>query len=391
MVRLGGVAPTDAALAAAALLLVQAEIWTTDVQGSFPALVVGGLLVSVPLAWRQVAPLASGGLVCAGWFVMTSAATGDFPPQVPVLPVTVAVYSAAAWTRGTSRAALAGAVTLGLMVAAYLAAPEADVDDFFPYAVWAGAFGTGRLVQRRSAEATRAATRAAASELAREVAEQEATERERARIARDLHDVVGHSVSLMVVQAGAERLRLGSGGPTAEALLRIEDAGREALRDLRAMLGVMGPGDGRTDDPAGLAPLPVIDDLDALVERLRGAGLTATVRMEGARDEVAGGVQVAVYRVVQEALTNVVRHAPGAAVTVAVEVSNGQVDLRVDNDCASPAVREGRAVRNGGGGEGSGRGLIGMRERVAAHGGTLTAGPRPGGGFRVAATIPGPS
>lgn len=198
---------------------------------------------------------------------------------------------------------------------------------------------------------------------------------ERMRIARELQDVVAHSVSVMVVQAGAAR-RLLQRRPerVADALLSVESTGREALTELRRLLGPLTDRDGR----AALTPPPGLAELDALVERLARAGLQVDVRVEGAPRALPPGLDVTVYRIVQEALTNVIEHAGGAHTEVVVRYRDQELELEVlDAGGGDAAVAMG-----------AGRGLLGMRERAALYGGELEAGPRPEGGFAVRARLP---
>jgi signal transduction histidine kinase len=202
-----------------------------------------------------------------------------------------------------------------------------------------------------------------------------AVEAERARIAGELHDVVTHNVSVMVVQAGAARSVLDSSPDDArEALLAVEASGRTAMSELRHLLGLLAPAGGEEDM---LVPQPGAARVPALVERVRAAGLNVELTVTGARD-LSPGVDLAAYRVVQEALTNVIKHAGTARAAVVLEYRPDDLLITVTDD--------GRPV-TGSGGPG-GRGLIGLRERIGLYGGELDAGPRPGGGWRVRARIP---
>ncbi|HXM57837.1 MAG TPA: histidine kinase [Candidatus Dormibacteraeota bacterium] len=198
---------------------------------------------------------------------------------------------------------------------------------------------------------------------------------ERSRIARELHDVVAHSVSLMVVQAGAARRLLGADADrAADALRAVEGGGRDALTELRRMLGLLaGP-----SDEAAVEGQPGLDQLEALVTRVRGAGLPVELRVEGHRRPLPSGLDLSAYRVVQEALTNVLKHARGARAEVVARFEERELRLEVvdSGGMAAPDAA------------GAGRGLVGMRERVAACGGELDAGPRPEGGFAVRARLP---
>ena len=202
-----------------------------------------------------------------------------------------------------------------------------------------------------------------------------AVEAERTRIAGELHDVVTHNVSVMVVQAGAARSVLASSPDEArEALLAVEASGRTAMSELRHLLGLLAPPGG---DEAVLVPQPGAGQVPSLVERVRAAGLSVELSVTGAHD-LPPGVDLAAYRVVQEALTNVIKHAGTSRAAVVLEYRPEDLLITVTDD--------GRPV-TGSGGPG-GRGLIGLRERIALYGGELDAGPRPGGGWRVRARIP---
>jgi signal transduction histidine kinase len=218
-----------------------------------------------------------------------------------------------------------------------------------------------------------------AADLKREQAEamRRATEHERARIARDLHDVVTHNVSMMVIQAGAARQVLTTApDQTREALLAVEAGGRAALAELRHVMGLLTV-DG--ESAAELAPRPGLDGLDALVARVREAGVPVELTVTGPARPLPEGIELAAYRVAQEALTNSVKHAAGATATVVVEY--GAEHVRVEVTDTGGAAAESAATGNR-------RGLIGLRERVAVYGGTLHTGPRPRGGYRVTAVIP---
>jgi signal transduction histidine kinase len=215
-----------------------------------------------------------------------------------------------------------------------------------------------------------------AEQLRRAEAEHEAetrraVEAERARIASELHDVVTHNVSVMVVQAGAARRVLSSSPDDARtALLAVEASGRTAMAELRHLLGLLAP------SGSVLLPQPDLGQVGALVERVRAAGLPVELTVTGARP-LPPGVDLAAYRVVQEALTNVLKHAGQARADVRIEYLPCELRITV--------VDDGRLVD---GSTGGGRGLIGLRERIAVYHGELDAGPRPGGGWRVAARIP---
>jgi signal transduction histidine kinase len=375
----GGWTVLDAALAAALLVLLVAEIVPNPDMTPRATLVALSVPMTVPLAWRSRWSGAVAVVVCAAALVTNLVATGEFPPQLAVFPVLVAIFSAASRLRGWSVVPVA-AVTLALNVAAWVVTDEGAADDFWPWMLWAGAWATGTFVRRREDAAAHHAGRAALLEVEARTAAAESAQRERDRIARELHDVVAHSVSVIVVQAGAERLRLGDEARrTREVLQAIEESGRSALGELRTMLGMLRDAPGE-----GLAPLRGLTGIPALVDGVRQAGLPLELACEppdllaedGAPSDAAG---LAAYRIVQEALTNVVRHAGSVPTRVRLEGSARSLGVLVEND--EPVTFPERAPS-------SGRGILGMRERAQALGGTFEAGPDPRGGFRVVARVP---
>ena len=238
----------------------------------------------------------------------------------------------------------------------------------------------------------------------REAAARTAVDAERARIARELHDIVSHNVSLMIVQAAAAREVLATmPGEAAEALAAIEGAGRNTMTELRNLLGLLAPpphgGTSEDDDApdAGLAPQPSLSRLSPLIDRIAFAGLPVDVRISGEPRPLPGGVDVTAYRIVQEALTNALKHGAGGKAEVTIRYSDRALRVEVLN--SGPSVLTGGAstpAHGGGhsastparGGDGAGRGLLGLRQRVAVYGGDLDARRRLGGGYRVRARIP---
>ncbi|SDP40995.1 Histidine kinase-, DNA gyrase B-, and HSP90-like ATPase [Streptomyces sp. cf386] len=280
------------------------------------------------------------------------------------------------WESGWPALAVAGAAVLALSVALLRTRRR-----------WRDAVGErGWLLERERESAARAAVAA-----------------ERERIARELHDIVSHNVSLMVVQAGAAREVLGTMPDEAAAALRaVEDAGRGAMTDLRHLLGLLAPSPSGEDDDMGegpdaydataadLTPQPGLDRLGQLVDRVSFAGLPVEVRISGEPRPLPQGIDVTAYRIVQEALTNALRHGDGGKAGVTVRYADHALRVEVLN--TGPSVLTGGApqrprpaVRHR---EGTGRGLLGLRERVAVYGGDLDARRRLGGGYRVRARIP---
>jgi signal transduction histidine kinase len=217
--------------------------------------------------------------------------------------------------------------------------------------------------------------RAQLAERERDLAAREAVVEERARIARELHDAIAHNVSMMVVQAGAERRVLDErDGPTREVLETIERIGRGALTEMRRLVGML-----RSDSGDPLTPQPGLDDLPTLVRQVGEAGLPVELQVEGERRELPVGIELSAYRIVQEALTNALKHAGQAHASVRVRYSADSLELEIVDDGAG----ERQAPIAPGG-----HGLVGMRERVALYGGRLDAGRRPSGGFAVRVLLP---
>lgn len=355
-------ARADVLLAGTLAVLALVEVAAIDrrAQGFMLA-----LLMSVPLAWRCVAPLPVT-LVVAGALTAFTRTSGEGNDYVfIVVTIALALYSTGA--HADLRTALAGLLAAAALVIAGVQADFASsASDYLFVAVLITApWLVGRAVRRRDAAAAAAQRRAEA-----------AVGDERARVARELHDVVAHSVGIMVVQAGAAEQVIDRDPAAArEALGTIRATGKAALVDLRHMLGLLRTG----GDHQGPAPQPDLDALDGLVTRVRGAGLPVEVEVEGERRPVGPGVGLAAYRVVQEALTNALKHARGSHATVRLRFEPEALEVTVIDDGGSSN-----------GTAGAGQGLIGMRERVLAHDGDLDAGPIPGGGFRIHARLPLP-
>jgi signal transduction histidine kinase len=340
-----------------------------------PAWAVIGLIecTALPLAVRSRWPLPVWGITLA------AAVAGDllFGGLQLAGPV-IALYTVA--RRHDRRVSLAAAAVTAAGLAGPTASRAADSPLFAigVYVVLAAAWAIGDNVRRRHAYLTRVQAREAAIEEEQQERARVAVAEERARIARELHDVISHNVSVMVLQAAAgadvfathpERSR--------EALGSIEAAGREALAELRRLLTVVdAPGDegGALAPPAGLTRLP------ELVERVRATGLDVSVTVTGDERELPAGIDFSAYRIVQEALTNTLKH--GHAATARVDLRFGAHVLEVE------IVDDGTAAAQANARTGRGHGLIGMRERAAVFGGELQAGPRSGGGFAVRVSIP---
>ncbi|MBN6051785.1 hypothetical protein JYK22_07545 [Nonomuraea sp. RK-328] len=328
-------------------------------------------LTALPLVARRRYPLGTFWVVMAATLATTGAQT-----WITVAAVAVAAYSAVAHSRNRVpavaslllAAVLAGAVDQGITPSL----PSA----LGPYVVLlsAGALASfirfWRHSRRRLAEMRRA----------QEQAMREAAQAERSRIAGELHDVVTHNVSVMVIQAGAARKVMDAHPEqTRQALVAIEASGRAAMAELRNVMGLLAGSESAAGAGDGLEPQPGLDRLDGLIERVRAAGVAVDVTVSLPEGPLPAGVDLAAYRVVQEALTNTMKHAAGAAAAVTIGHRGGSLEIEVTDTGGTPSAQS----RTG-----AGRGLIGLRERVALYGGTLEAAPRAGGGFRLRADIP---
>src|SRR5829696_8182457 len=324
-----------------------------------------GAAMTVPLLARRRAPLAVMTAVAAAiWlqFALLGPSVGALGSWVAYL---VATYSVGA--HAATRRAVVGLV-VSTVPAAVLAVVRlragADASEMVqPVVVLIAAWVAGRISARRHHRAELVEHRAAQVESGAADIAREAAERERTRIARELHDVVSHNMSVMVVQAQAAQTLAGADtGRAVEAMRAVEDAGRTALVEMRRLLGVI-----RADEPAGTpgdrAPQPQLDDLPGLVQRVREAGLPVSYAIDGDPDRVSAGVAVCTYRIVQEALSNVVRHCGAVPTRVHLRVSDSSLDLAVENAAPQRVLPQAPT--------GQGRGLVGMRERVAVFDGKL--------------------
>jgi signal transduction histidine kinase len=380
--------PADAWLFDSALALVAAGLSTAlfvfengPVGGGLPrgTLALGyalALLHTLPLAARRRFPGAVLALSVASGLAV--AALG-LPPVVLGLAILVAVYSVAAY--GGRWLALAGLAAAELGSAAVQLTPgRFQASTVVSNGLVIGAaWLLGHFVGVRRAYTARLEQTAELERARAELARQAVAE-ERLRLARELHDVVAHSISVIAVQSGVGA-HIANTQPqeAAKALAAIEATSRAALTELRRLLGVLR----QEGEPQGsLAPVPGLADLDTLLAELAKAGLAVRLRVEGTASPLPAGVDLSAYRIVQEALTNVVKHAGPASAQVTVGYHDQDVTVEVTDD------GQGSAAPTGDGQARVGHGLIGMRERVAAFGGDLEAGPRPGGGFRVVARLP---
>ncbi|WP_108667950.1 sensor histidine kinase [Euzebya rosea] len=335
---------------------------------STPVAAVVVVLVALPLVFRRSNPGLT--MILTGFGAGAAGAVGI--PIQPLAPI-VALYTVAAWST-LADTVVSTAIFLAITTSLVLSTGQLYVL-YSNTLIVLGVAVLGRLIRAHREQAGELARRAHQLELEREERARLAIRTERTRIAREMHDVLAHSTSVMVVQAtGAKRLVRTRPEAAEDALGVIADTGRQSLADLRRMLGLLR----RDDDGVPTTPQPTLSDIPDLVAEFVDAGVPVDLRMpEGAALE--GPVGLSAYRIVQEALTNVLKHADPERVIVDVRVLDGRIEVEVLDD--GGAARQLDTV-------GGGYGLVGMRERAGLVDGTLEAGPRPGGGFRVAATLP---
>jgi signal transduction histidine kinase len=342
------------------------------------ALVVAG---SVSLVWRRRAPIAVLAFVTA---VVTTFWLRGYGALMSVLGLP-ALYAVAAHAEHRMRAwwAMVSASVVLLVAACFSVLDRPDgfayLQAFSVAAFLIAAIAAGVLIRNRERIFVDTERRAAAAEADRLAEAERAVMRERARIAREMHDVVAHAMSVVAVQAAAGREIVHvNPDKAAEVFARIENVGRESLTELRRMLGVLRDSG---DDDASLSPQPGIAEIATVVEHSSAIGVAAELVIEGHQQPLAPGIELAAFRIVQEALTNVRKHA-GAAASATVRISYEADNLVVE------VTDDGRGAATSLSGVGTGNGLIGMRERVEIYGGRFTAGSRLGGGHAVRAVLP---
>jgi signal transduction histidine kinase len=350
-------------------------------------------LTALPLIARRRCPLVTFWLVLVATLLFTAHPHNNGATAVTLISCLIAAYSAVTYSPYRARAIASLVIGAVLLAARHDTTIPDSAAGYLPLLLLLAiglAANTVHVWRQR----------VSALEAEREEATRRAVAAERARIARELHDVVSHNVAVMVVQAGAARKVLDVAPDRArEALLAVEASGRAALSDLRNVMGLLTMGGDET--PAGdtaepsdrlvpsaagvdtpsddLAPQPGLDQLPLLAGRVRATGVPVDIAISGTPVPLTAGADLAAYRVVQEALTNALKHAAGSGVRIAVDYGADAVRIVVTDTGGDRSV---------GAAAGNGRGLAGLRERLAVLGGTLKAGPRPTGGFRVTATIP---
>ncbi|WP_337661957.1 sensor histidine kinase [Actinoalloteichus sp. AHMU CJ021] len=370
MIRSGWTTDVVLAVALTCAVAVGTEIlWRTGPQGERPDL-IAFVLLAVPalsLAWRRRAPVLVTAVTClcaAGYF------WGGYPPLFAAAPVLVAVHTAVGLGHREVGWAAASALAGSVFVVEVVVADQVATGSLWMTGYLLAAITSGELVRHHRAHLAEVELRRAEAERTREETAVRRADEERLWIAAELHDTLTHSISVIGVQAGmASHLLDKEPERTRDALRAVREASREAMRELRATLGVLRHTEPGQDTP-GLRRLP------ALVARARTAGLAVTTRVTGSPVPLDGEVDRAAYRIVQEALTNVLRHA-------------GPADVEVTLDWRPPLLRL-SVVDDGSGGDGGrdGTGVAGMRERAEGVGGRFTSCHRPEGGYQVAVTLP---
>jgi len=356
----------DVLLAAFLAVLSELEAWLGSAAGRERVVVaVAGPLMAGTVAVRRRYPSGAG---IAAALLANVVAIGWKPPNIVSFGIAwlCSIYSLTVWT--TPRWFGIGATVVALptlLAVAIRGAPKGGASFTVITLV------VMLLVRRVIGERER---RAQIAERERDLAAREAVVEERARIARELHDVIAHHVSMIVLQAGAERRVLdGANASTREVLETVERTGRSALTEMRRLLGML-----RADANEPLAPQPGLSDVRTLVTQLREAGLPVELQVEGERCELPVGIELSAYRIVQEALTNALKHAREARASVSIRYRRDSLELEIADDGNGTST----PVSSGG------HGLVGMRERVALYGGRLDAGRRPNGGFAVRVLLP---
>lgn len=357
----------DAALAVSVVMLGQLEVWLNTAIQPKPAAAACELVLGLVLVGRRRFPLAT---VAAVSVAASAEALAQVPlqePLVPLLASVIAVYSLV--THAPRERAFAGAVVALLGVAVETASQHKGLGNFvFALVFLVGAWIVGRTIHART-------LRARELELAQAQVAATAAEHERRRIARELHDVISHSLGVLVLQAGAVEQVLESDPERAREVLRsIRTSGQEAIGELGTLLALA-----RGEPDHSRQPQPRLADLERLLAATRQAGLPVELQLEGERRELPAPLELSAYRIIQEGLTNALKHAAATQAHVLLRYGDQQLELEVRDNGAGA-----------GNGAGSSRGLVGIKERVSVFGGRFDAGPDASGGWRLQAALPLP-
>jgi signal transduction histidine kinase len=370
----------DAVVAIVLCVLAELEMaFGSNIEGPAWVNVIAAAAITLPVALRRRWPLAVP-LAMAAVLALQEVLGGDITENsvTPVLAFPIAIYTLAACS-DRLRAALGLAGVVALVWADVVFSSHSDPSDFlFTALLISGPWLVGRIVATRSELAAELRDKAERLERDQEKQAELAVSEERSRIARELHDVVAHNVSVMVVQAAAARRMIDHDPLKAtEALASVEQTGREALKEMRRMVGMLG----KSEEGLELEPQPSVAELDWLIERAREAGLDVDLTIEGDKRRLDSSVDLSAFRIVQEALRNTLQHAGPARAHVLLRYGEHDVEVDVHDDGRGLPAR----TPNG---TGAGTGLVGMRERVAMLGGEIEAGYRKDGGFGVRAKLP---
>jgi signal transduction histidine kinase len=341
-----------------------------------PLAIVLALATTLPIAFRGVLPVVAASFVFVGMGAALIASAPHESSFFAFVALVLVSYSLGSNTSGRRVVVVPAVLFTVLAVLGGIGIARGQQSgNVIPSLVWlSAAWFTGRLMRRWRQRAAELEALTLALEEQRELQAQAAVAVERARIARELHDVIAHNVSMMVVQASAAgRVLEGDQQDVRRALETVETTGRATVDEMRRLIGVV-----RSADGLALAPQPTLSDLERLVSDVRDAGVDVDLHVEGTAVRLPPGIDLSAYRIVQEALTNTLKHARDASASVVVRYRGRDVELEVVDDGGSGSTN----------GTGTGHGLIGMRERVALWGGELEAGPREGGGFAVKARLP---
>ena len=358
-------------------MIGQLELWIGDAVPG-PKWVAAPLMLVMTgaVAFRRRWPLARRAPQSFSRTAIQGAAAGHGTSLAQAIAWFCALYAIAVWTDTPGFAAGVG-VLVAANIIDYVGGTADGLQDVgvFTWVPIIAMLLVRFAVRGRQLKAEALAARAELLEREHALRANEAVAEERARIARELHDLVAHNVSVMVIQAGAERHALPDEQAATRATLEsIEQSGRQALAEARRLLGMLR----RDGEREQLEPQPGIEQIDVLVEQVQKAGLAVDLAVDGEPVALPAGLDLCVYRVVQEGLTNALKHAGRAHAEVRLRYAPRALDVEISDDGAGGAAN----------GDGAGHGLIGMRERVALYGGSLDAGPRAGGGFAIHAHLP---
>jgi signal transduction histidine kinase len=359
------------------LVAIELDAWLGSPPDGRALPALAGLLLSVAVAVRRRWPLGAILGVLAAWTagVVLGSRGGLGAPLV--VPITLLFYGLGAFAAERPSVSVLGLAVVVIAIDALIAGgrqasnlPGTEILGLLvPYSL-------GRMVRAR---ATRERAYREESELldaGRDLSARKAANEERARIARELHDVIAHSVSVMVIQAGGARLVMGSDPERAEGSLRtVERAGRDALAEMRRLLGVLDA----HKDPRALAPQPGLADIHDLLSSARAAGLATNLQIDGEPITVSPALDLCAYRIVQEALTNAIKHAGPANAEVHIRWGRSALELEVADNGRGPVAVESAS---------GGHGLVGMHERAVLHGGSIESGAGDSSGFTVRAHLP---